>query len=47
MRNILMTLALIIFSTSALAGSYPMMAGKLKSKIEEAQKLHDWYGGPF
>ena len=41
MRNILMTLALIIFSTSALAGSCPMMAGKLKSKIEEAQKLHD------
>ena len=41
MRNILMTLALIIFSTSALAGSCPMMAGKVKSKIEQAQKLQN------
>ena len=41
MKNILVALTLIIFSTSAFAGSCPMMAGKLKSKIEQAQKLHD------
>tara|TARA_B100001142_G_C13857575_1_gene470811 strand:+ start:349 stop:570 length:222 start_codon:yes stop_codon:yes gene_type:complete len=41
MKNILIVLTLIIFSTSAFAGSCPMMAGKLKSKIEQAQKLHD------
>ncbi len=41
MKNILIALTLIIFSSSAFAGSCPMMAGKLKSKIEEAQKLHD------
>ena len=41
MKHVLVTLALILFSTSAFAGSCPMMAGKLKSKIEQAQKLHD------
>ena len=41
MKNILVALTLIIFSTSAFAGSCPMMAGKLKAKIEQAQKLHD------
>ena len=41
MKNILIALLLIVFSTSAFAGSCPMMAGKLKSKIEQAQKLHD------
>ena len=41
MKKILLALTLIIFSTSAFAGSCPMMAGKLKSKIEQAQKLHD------
>ena len=41
MKNILIALTLIIFSSSAFAGSCPMMAGKLKSKIEQAQKLHD------
>ena len=41
MKNILIALTLLIFSTSAFAGSCPMMAGKLKSKIEQAQKLHD------
>lgn len=41
MKNILVALILIIFSTSAFAGSWPMMAGKLKSKIEQVQKLHD------
>ena len=37
----LVALALIIFTTSAFAGSCPMMAGKLKTKIEQAQQLHD------
>ena len=41
MKNILIALLLIVFSTSAFAGSCPMMAGKLKSKIEQAQQLHD------
>ena len=41
MKNILIALLLIVFSTSAFAGSCPMMAGKLKSKIEQAQELHD------
>ena len=41
MKKILVALTLIIFSTSAFAGSCPMMAGKLKSKIEQAKKLHD------
>ncbi len=41
MKKILIVLTLVIFSSSAFAGSCPMMAGKLKSKIEQAQKLHD------
>ena len=41
MKNIIIVLLLIVFSTSAFAGSCPMMAGKLKSKIEQAQQLHD------
>ena len=41
MKNILVAFTLLIFSTSAFAGSCPMMAGKVKSKIEQAQKLHD------
>ena len=30
-----------MFTTSAFAGSCPMMAGKLKTKIEQAQQLQD------
>ena len=41
MKKILLALTLLIFSTSAFAGSCPMIAGKLKSKIEQAHKLHD------
>ena len=41
MKNILLALTLIIFSTSAFAGSCPMIGGKVKTKIEQAQKLHD------
>ena len=32
---------MVVFSTSTFAGSCPMMAGKLKTKIEQAQQLHD------
>ena len=41
MKKILLALTLIIFSTSAFAGSCPMIGGKVKTKIEQAQKLHD------
>ena len=41
MKNIFLVLTLVVFSSSAFAGSCPMMAGKVKSKIEQAQKLHD------
>ena len=41
MKNILVALTFITFTTSAFAGSCPMMAGKLKTKIEQAQQLHD------
>ena len=41
MKNILLILTLLIFSSSAFAGSCPMLAGKLKTKIEKAQILHD------
>ena len=41
MKNIITALVLLVFSTSAFAGSCPMTAGKLKSKIEQAQQLHD------
>ncbi len=41
MKNILVALLFVLFSTSSFAGSCPMMAGKLKAKIEQAQKLHD------
>ena len=41
MKKTFLILTLILFSSSAFAGSCPMMAGKVKSKIEQAQKLHD------
>ena len=41
MKKMLLALTLIIFSTSAFAGSCPMLSGKVKTKIEQAQKLHD------
>ena len=41
MKKILLALTLIMFSTSAYAGSCPMLGGKVKTKIEQAQKLHD------
>ena len=41
MKNIIMLLTLILFTSSAYAGSCPMMAKNLDSKIEEAQKMRD------
>ena len=36
-----MTLFLVLFTSSAFAGSCPMMAKNIDDKIEEAQKLRD------
>ncbi len=41
MKKIMLILTLIAFSSSAYAGSCPMLAGKLESKIEQAKKLHE------
>ncbi len=41
MKNIFTALVLLTFSSSAFAGSCPMMAKEVKSKIEQAQKLHE------
>ena len=41
MKNIIIFLTLILFTSSAYAGSCPMMAKNLDSKIEEAQKMRD------
>ena len=41
MKNIIILLTLILFTTSAYSGSCPMMAMKLDGKIEEAQKMRD------
>ena len=41
MKKILIALVLLTFSSSAFAGSCPMMAGEVKSKIEQAQSLHE------
>ena len=39
MKNLLILLTLVLFTSSAYAGSCPMMAKNLDSKIEEAQKM--------
>ena len=41
MKNFLSLSMLILFTSSAYAGSCPMMAKNLDSKIEEAQKIRD------
>jgi len=41
MKQILILLTLVLFASSAYAGSCPMMAKKLDSKIEEASKMRD------
>ncbi len=41
MKNIIITLVIFLFTSSAFAGSCPMMAGKVEKKIEQAKKLHE------
>jgi len=41
MKKILILITFILFTGSAYAGSCPMMAKNVDSKIEEAQKLRD------
>tara|TARA_B100001057_G_scaffold99803_1_gene96786 strand:- start:140 stop:346 length:207 start_codon:yes stop_codon:yes gene_type:complete len=41
MKQFLILSILVVFSSSAYAGSCPMMAKNLDSKIEEAQKMRD------
>ena len=41
MKKILILLTFVLFTGSAFAGSCPMMAKKLDSKIEEASKMRD------
>ena len=41
MKKILITLCLVLFTSSAFAGSCPMMAKSLDDKIAEAQMLRD------
>jgi len=41
MKNFLILSMLVLFTSSAYAGSCPMMAKNLDSKIEEAQKMRD------
>ena len=41
MKNFIITAALVLFSTSAFAGSCPMMAKTLDEKIEQVQQLRD------
>jgi hypothetical protein len=41
MKKILITLCLVLFTSSAFAGSCPMMAKSLDDKIAEAQMLKD------
>jgi len=40
-KKFLILLVFVLFSSSAYAGSCPMMAKNLDSKIEEAQKMRD------
>ena len=41
MKKLFMILVVCLFSSATLAGSCPMLAGKVDSKIKTAQKLHD------
>ena len=41
MKNLILTLSVILFTSSAFAGSCPMMAKSVDAKIAEAQKLRD------
>ena len=41
MKNIILSIVFVMFASSVLAGSCPMMAKNIDTKIEEAQKLRD------
>ena len=41
MKKFLILITLVLFTGSAYAGSCPMMAKKLDSKLEEASKMRD------
>ena len=41
MKQLVITLFLVLFTSSVYAGSCPMMANNIDAKIEEAQKLRD------
>jgi hypothetical protein len=41
MKNLLIITMLVLFTSSAYAGSCPMMAKNLDSKIEEVQKMRE------
>ena len=41
MKKIILSLTLLLFVSSAYAGSCPMLAGKLQKKIDEATKLYN------
>ena len=41
MKNIILSIVLVMFASSAFAGSCPMMAKNIDAKIEKAQKLRD------
>jgi|TARA_B100001094_G_scaffold315006_1_gene354466 hypothetical protein len=41
MKKIIITLCLVLFTSSAFAGSCPMMANTIDSKIKQAQELRD------
>ena len=41
MKHLILTASLVLFSTSAFAGSCPMMAQKLDQMIEEVQQLRE------
>ena len=41
MKNIILSLVFVMFTSGVFAGSCPMMAKNIDAKIEEAQKLRD------
>tara|TARA_B100002019_G_scaffold243038_1_gene219565 strand:- start:3032 stop:3238 length:207 start_codon:yes stop_codon:yes gene_type:complete len=41
MKNLILILSVLLFTSSAFAGSCPMMAKGVDAKIAEAQKLRD------
>ena len=41
MKNIILSIIFVMFTSIVFAGSCPMMANNIDAKIEEAQKLRD------